>query len=289
MLLRPTPLRFTLALVAGLLLAGCDRAPDTQSAANAPASGAATTSPSGAPVADLANAPAPERTPGPVVPPQGPEPVRGQDYVEIPNGQPFEPAPGRRSRTPRPPRSCPACARFAPVVGPWERKLPADVVFRYVPAPFGPVWDPYAKSLFVAEQLGLRERAHDTLLDAIHVAQTMPGEGDAPDEQAIADFYARYGADPKQFLEMMNSFAIATKVNQGKQFMQRTGVTGTPTLVINGKYRVTGGQSYEDVLRIAEHLIHRERMAMGGAYAPAATPAATTPAPTAPAAPATGG
>ncbi|GAB2503407.1 thiol:disulfide interchange protein DsbA/DsbL [Lysobacter humi (ex Lee et al. 2017)] len=286
---RPTPLRFTLALAAGLLLSACDRAPETQAPA-APASGA--TPSATAPVADLANAPAPVRTPGPIVPPQGPEPVRGKDFEEIPNGQPFEPAPGKIEVVEVFGYVCPACAAFAPVVGPWERTLPADVVFRYVPAPFGPEWDPYAKSLFAAEQLGLRERAHDALIDAIHVSQSMPGEGDKPDEQAIANFYARYGADPKQFLEIMNSFAIATKVNQGKQFMQRTGVTGTPTLVINGKYRVTGGESFQDRLRIAEHLIARERAALGGAGAPAAPAApapATTPAPAPAAAPATGG
>ncbi|MCC4627258.1 thiol:disulfide interchange protein DsbA/DsbL, partial [Xanthomonas campestris pv. nigromaculans] len=35
-------------------------------------------------------------------------------------------------------------------------------------------------------------------------------------------------------------------------------ITGTPSLIINGKYLVKG-QSFPDMLRIADHLIARER------------------------------
>jgi thiol:disulfide interchange protein DsbA len=154
---------------------------------------------------------------------------------------------------------CPACAAFHPVVSDWEKKLPADVRFTYVPAPFGPEWNPYAKSYYVAESMGLVKRTHDALINAIHVTHTMPGEGDKPDEQKIANFYAGYGANAAQFLAAMNSFAVASKVNRGKQFMMRSGVSSTPTLVINGKYRVTGGRGWEDKLRIADHLIAMER------------------------------
>jgi thiol:disulfide interchange protein DsbA len=107
--------------------------------------------------------------------------------------------------------------------------------------------------------MGLVKRTHDALINAIHVTHTMPGEGDKPDEQKIANFYAGYGANAAQFLAAMNSFAVASKVNRGKQFMMRSGVSSTPTLVINGKYRVTGGRGWEDKLRIADHLIAMER------------------------------
>jgi thiol:disulfide interchange protein DsbA len=155
---------------------------------------------------------------------------------------------------------CPACAAFNPLVGAWQAKLPADVRFDYVPAPFGPEWNPYAKAFYVAEALNLVKPSHDALIRAIHVEQSMPGEGDAVDEQAIANFYAKYGANPKEFLSTMNSFAVSAQVNRGKQFMMRTGANSTPTLIVNGKYRVTG-QSFEDMLRIASALVARERAA----------------------------
>jgi thiol:disulfide interchange protein DsbA len=43
---------------------------------------------------------------------------------------------------------------------------------------------------------------------------------------------------------------------------QRVGIEGTPTVVINGKYRVLG-KSREDELRIADQLITQELAAIG--------------------------
>ena len=91
--------------------------------------------------------------------------------------------------------------------------------FSYVPAPFGPEWNPYAKAFYVSEAMGLVDKTHSALIHEIHVTQTMPGEGDKPDEQKIADFYGKYGANPKEFLSTMNSFSVNAQVNKGRQFM----------------------------------------------------------------------
>jgi thiol:disulfide interchange protein DsbA len=44
----------------------------------------------------------------------------------------------------------------------------------------------------------------------------------------------------------------------------RSKVEGTPTLIVNGKYLVKG-RSWDDMLRIADHLIAKERAAQSGA------------------------
>ena len=195
--------------------------------------------------------------------------VAGRDYVEIKGGEPWKPLNGKIEVVEVFGYVCPACAAFNPLVGAWEDKLPADVRFDYVPAPFGPEWDPYAKAFYVAEAMGLVKPSHDALIRAIHVENSMPGEGDAVDEQAIANFYGKYGANPKEFLSTMNSFAVSAQVNRGKQFMIRSGANSTPTLIVNGKYRVTG-ESFEDMLRIASALVARERAAAVAPPAPAA-------------------
>jgi thiol:disulfide interchange protein DsbA len=267
-------LRLTSLLAALLVLAACSQqqAPQPASAVAATAATPATPSPieaapaaaatSAAPMATAAAQPNVPNT-NPVVPPQGPPPVAGTDYEEIAGGQPYQPVDGRIEVVEVFGYVCPACASFHPVVSEWEKKLPADVHFTYVAAPFGPEWNPYAKSYYVAESMGLVSRTHDALINAIHVQHTMPGEGDTPDEQKIANFYAGYGADPTQFLAAMNSFAVASKIARGKQFMARSGVSSTPTLVVNGKYRVTGGRGWQDKVRIADHLIAMERAAAG--------------------------
>lgn len=190
----------------------------------------------------------------------GPALVAGTDYIEIPNGHPWQPLNGKIEVVEVFGYVCPACARFQPLVNAWKAKLGDDVRFSYVPAPFGPEWIPYAKAFYVAQSQGLVERSHDAVFHAIHLTGEIPGEGKQPDEAAIAQFYGQYGVDPEEFLAAMNSFGTHAKVNRGKQFMISGGINSTPTLVINGKYRVLG-KSLPDMLRIASQLIAQERSA----------------------------
>ncbi len=106
--------------------------------------------------------------------------VPGQDYVAIPGGHPYVDGNDRVEVVEVFGYVCPACARFHPPVSAWVRTLPADVDFRYVPAPFGRDWDPYARGFYVADAMGLVLRTHDALINAIHVQHSMPGEGQSP-------------------------------------------------------------------------------------------------------------
>jgi thiol:disulfide interchange protein DsbA len=267
------------ALLLSLLLplAACNQTtPTSDTSATTPANSAATT-PSAAAEAAAAEAaaggnPAPAAT-TPAVDPAAATAVAdiakaasstalvpGTDYAEIQGGQPFDPRNGKVEVVEVFGYVCPACFKFQPLVSAWEKTLPADVRFTYVPAAFGPEWVPYAHAFYVAQSMDLVAKTHDALFNAIHVAHTLPGEGKKPDEAAIAKFYGRYGADPKQFADAMHSFAVDAKLNRGKQFMTRGGVQGTPTIIVDGKYRVIG-KSYDDMLRITNQLIAQERAA----------------------------
>jgi thiol:disulfide interchange protein DsbA len=89
------------------------------------------------------------------------------------------------------------------------------------------------------------------------VKHTLPGEGEKPDEEKIAAFYAGYGADKDQFLSTMRSFGTDLKVRRATEHLQRSKVMGTPTIVVNGRYLVMGG-SRQDMLRIASFLVEKE-------------------------------
>ncbi|HVR80580.1 MAG TPA: thiol:disulfide interchange protein DsbA/DsbL [Luteimonas sp.] len=186
--------------------------------------------------------------------------VAGTDYAQIPGGQPFEPRNGKIEVVEVFGYVCPACARLQPLLSAWKKKLPADVRLTYVPAAFGREWIPYAHAFYAADAMGLVDRSHDALFHAIHIAQSLPGEGKVPDEQAIARFYGNYGVDPKVFADAMHSFTIDAKLARAKQFLLSSGVEGTPTLIVDGKYRVLG-KSYDDMLRITDLLIAQERAA----------------------------
>ena len=131
----------------------------------------------------------------------------------------------------------------------------------YVPADFGGQWRPYAQAYLVAEAKGLDAKSHAAVFHAIHVSHELPGEGEKSDVAKVGAFYAKYGADPKQFIDAMQSFATDAKLTRARQFMIASGVDSTPTLIVNGKYRVTTKKSFQDMLRVADLLIARERAA----------------------------
>ena len=214
---------------------------------------------------------------------KAPPPVAGVDYAEIPNGQPFDTTDGRIEVAEVFGYVCPFCAAVQPTVSAMHAKLPPDVHMVYVPAAFGGVWDNYAKAYYAAEAMGLVEKTHDPMFRAIHIDKTLKGERGMDTPEEIAAFYGAYGADPKEFLSSMQSFAVATKNNRGKQFIlgafANGDQAGTPAFIVNGKYRVKG-KSTDDMFRVLNQLIVAERAkhAAAGA-APAAAPAAgTTPA-----------
>ena len=208
-----------------------------------------------------------------------PPPVAGTDYVEIPNGQPYETDAARIEVAEIFGYVCPFCAAVQPTASAMKAKLPPDVNMVYIPAAFGAMWDTYAKAYYTAEAMGLVDKTHDAMYRAIHIDKTLKGERGMDTPQDIAAFYAAYGADPGQFVSSMQSFAVASKVNRGKQFIMNAFANGdtpsTPTFVVNGKYRIKG-KSVDDVFRILNQLIVAERAKL------AAAPASAAPEPVAP-------
>ncbi len=181
------------------------------------------------------------------------------DYIEIPNGQPFQPAAGKIEVAEVFGYTCPHCAQFDPLLSAWKKRQPADVKLTLVPAPFGGYWTPYARAFYAAEALGVLEQSHEAVFAAIHLQRTLPVGANVGPEQ-LAPFYAQYGVDAKRFAEAYNSFGVDTKVNRARQFASRSRIEGTPSLVVAGKYTITVDQhGFEKMLNTAEWLVAQER------------------------------
>ena len=190
--------------------------------------------------------------------PKGPAPIPGVDYTVIDGGRPFAPAKGKIEVVEVFGYTCIHCAHFEPAISAWKARLPADVRFTALAAPMGGHWIPYARAFFAAQSLGLSDRIHAAMFDALHVSASLPISKPTPEE--IAGFYSSRGANQQRFIAAMASPAVDAQLTRVREFMIRSGVTGTPSIVINGRYRVIG-TSFEDMLRIADHLVARERAA----------------------------
>ena len=185
-----------------------------------------------------------------------PAPVEGTDYVLIDNPQAYAPLAGKIEVVEVFGYWCPHCAQFQPQLSAWTRKLPADVRFTYVPAVFE-AGDNFARAFFAAEHFGVLAKTHDAMFPAIHVEGLLPRNASVAE---IAAYYGQQGLDAVKMQAYMLSPEVEAKLEHARQFALHAGVEGTPTLVVDGRYRITA-QTHEDGLRIASQLIDQLRAA----------------------------
>ena len=186
-----------------------------------------------------------------------PQPVANKDYVEIANGHPLDPVNGAVVVEECFNYICPSCNAFEPDFVSWTRKLPPYVKLQHVPASFLPDFVPYARAYYTAQSFGIADKTHEAVYDAIHKSRALPGEGDKPDEGGIAAFYGKYGVDAQRFLAAMRSFSVDAQVRRANEYMRRSKIPETPSIIINGRYLVRGA-TYQDMLRNATYLIEKE-------------------------------
>lgn len=154
--------------------------------------------------------------------------------------------------------ACPHCADFQPYAGELKSKLPKGAKFALLPAVFNAMWEPYARAFYTAQSMGLVDKTHQALFDAIH--------RDHEPLRTIQDlanlFYANYGASPGEFLSTATSFVIEGELAAGNQKVRDWQVDATPTLIIDGKYRVTAngerGIGFQQMVQIALQLVDQE-------------------------------
>jgi thiol:disulfide interchange protein DsbA len=274
-----TALQSTLLIATILLATACNQqAPDATTQAAVPAatpdaaspvadaSPAATPSTAGdasapAPAAEASASPASGADAAAAAPPKGapagPAPVEGGDYTTI--DTPDQPTGDKVQVTEVFGYGCPHCAKFQPELAKWEKTLPADVQFNYLPAAFGPdpahCWDDFARAFYAAQAMGIQEKSHDSIYKEVFDQHRFNGC------QTIPSLYSDFGVDTKVFASTMQSFAVNAKVAAAHEQVVRWGVDGTPTMVVDGKYRVselvsTGPQG---MFRTIEWLIAQQR------------------------------
>jgi thiol:disulfide interchange protein DsbA len=157
--------------------------------------------------------------------------------------------------------ACPHCAHFQPSADELKSKLPKGVTFTYLPAVFHESWEPFARAYYTAESLGVLDKTHQATFDALHRDHKQLG-----DLQSIAQFYYTLGVDPKTFLSTAESFVVNGKLANGQAQMQKYGIDGTPTLIVNGKYRVTGASAgtLAQMVEVTLYLVQKEIAAKHG-------------------------
>lgn len=150
---------------------------------------------------------------------------------------------------------CPHCLHFEPTLNAWVKKKPASVLFIRQPAIFNEHWGAHAKAFFTADVLGVEEKMHADFFDAIqNKKKALESEDD------LAKFFVAHGVSEADFRGAYKSFAVDAKMRQAEPLAAKYGVTGTPTMTVNGKYRISPGQakSFDRMIAITEALVKKE-------------------------------
>lgn len=151
--------------------------------------------------------------------------------------------------------ACPHCAHFQPYAEQIKQALPAYATFSYMPAVFNAQWEPYARAFYAAQSLGLLDATHQALFDALHRDHLPLRTIDD-----LASFYAQHGVDKAKFLATASSFEVESKLSHARDIIKGAGVDGTPSILINGKYRMNAASAggFPQLMELVTFLVEKE-------------------------------
>lgn len=135
---------------------------------------------------------------------------------------------------------CPACNALEPTLNQWIKKQGDNIVMRRIHLPFQGPADPEAHLFLTLEAMGKLEQYHPRVFQAVHVQRQRLMKDDQ-----IIEWAAKNGLDRAKFMETWNSFGVTSKLRRLESLSKGYKVTGTPTIIIDGKYVVSPSQVAE--------------------------------------------
>jgi protein dithiol oxidoreductase (disulfide-forming) len=137
---------------------------------------------------------------------------------------------------------CPHCFNFEPFFAKIKKDLPAGANFirnhvDFLRAASPETQQMLSKALAVAQQLPNKEKLVAAIFNYIHVQRAKFGS-----EKDVRNVFVLNGVDGAKFDKLMKSFMVNAKAKKMKKnqdyFANKKALTGVPTIIVNGKYRV---------------------------------------------------
>ncbi len=151
---------------------------------------------------------------------------------------------------------CPHCDHLHPHIKTWLKNKPEDVSFHHVPTIFRTSWVPGAKIFYAIEAIQATETLHSKVFDAIHRDKI-----DLDKEPILFSWVENQGIEREEFEKAYHSFSVQNQVARSTQMSRQYQLTGTPSIVVNGKYLTSGsmGGSPENTIKILDKIIDKVR------------------------------
>lgn len=154
--------------------------------------------------------------------------------------------------------SCPHCFHFEPLLQAWEKKIPEDVYLVQTHAMWNPQMEPLIRGYYTSVALNIKDKTHMAVFNALHMEQKNLNSA-----EQWGDFFSTYGVDKAKAISTYNSFGVTSQIKQAEARTRGYKVTGTPEMVVNGKYRISSRLSggHEEMLKVVDFLVEKERAA----------------------------
>ncbi len=150
---------------------------------------------------------------------------------------------------------CPHCFRLEPDLHKWLKNKPENVEFIRIPAIFNKTWELHAKAYYTADFLGVMDKIHKPLFDAMHLKKQRLGTA-----AEIREFFIKQGVSAKDFDSVFKSFGVDAKVRRAKTLSKQYGISGVPAVIVNGKYLTDGPMAggRKGMIDVMNYLIKKE-------------------------------
>ena len=155
---------------------------------------------------------------------------------------------------------CSHCYTFEPLIGQWKKTLAEDVTFRGIPAMWGGAMELHARAFYTAQALEVQDKMSSVIFQAMNVDRKP-----LRNEDEIAQLFVEHGVAEEDFRKAFSSFGVDSQVRQANATARSARITGTPALMVNGKYLITARKagSSANMLKVADFLVEKERATSG--------------------------
>ena len=146
---------------------------------------------------------------------------------------------------------CNHCYSLESYIQSWKRNLPNDVDFWKSHITWNAQAETHARLFYSAKALGIEEKAIPAAFTAIwREGRNLLGNSE------VEYFFKGFGIEKERYLSVSNSFGVNNAVKQANNRMRQWTVTGVPTIIVNGKYKVSGTREIGTSKLLDLSLIH---------------------------------
>ena len=158
---------------------------------------------------------------------------------------------------------CNHCFALESYILPWKKTLPKDVDYWKSHATWNPTLKIHARLFYSAKALGIEDKIIPGAFTAIQrEGRFLTGNSE------LEYFFRGFGVEKEKYLSVSNSFGVNNAVKQADNRMRQWTITGVPTLIVNGKYKVSGTREVgtDRLLDVVDFLIEKERRFLVSSY-----------------------